>query len=352
MPLKDSLNVYFPDGMDSGTNPALIGRTQYFQSMNTVNKGGLIQTRPGFRTVFGLPCNHTQGIRLFKPVDEPEYLVIAVDGKIYTSKAPFKEYQRLDGIQFDPRARFVVFSNTVQTSDYDEKGLLFFLDKPKNVLIMQDGFNRAAFWDGRTARHLNPTQSFQELTVRGLDETPIGLWMEWAGNRLWVSRGNQVFASDFGNPLKFTETQYLAEGRSFYMPEEVTGMVQPTGDSELIVFGENTKTTLQANIQDRTQWLSTADFQETDFNIGCVAGKSIIKTFGQTWWFSKFGLVNQNVAVRLNEDSRFTPLDNQMSISKFNISKKQNVICGGVYENYILMSVPSGSKLNKHTRRA
>lgn len=347
--LQDSLSIYFPDGMDSGTNPELLLNTQYYQSMNTVNRGGLIQTRPGFSTLFGLPCSHAQGIRLFKPTDEPEYLVMVVDGKVYLSQSRFEDFYRLDGIQFDPRARFVVFANATQTTFFDSAGNLQFLDKPRNVLMMQDGFNRAAFWDGRTARHLNPTPSNTTTTLEGLDETPIGLWMEWAGNRLWVSRGNQVFASDFGNPLKFTETQYLAEGRSFYMPEEVTGMVQPTAQSELIVFGEDTKTTLQANILDRTEWLNTKDFQVTDFNIGCVAGKSIIKTFGQTWWFSKMGLVNLNSAQRLNDDSRFTPLDNQMAISKFNISPKQNIICGGIYENYILMSVPSGDKKNRHT---
>jgi hypothetical protein len=98
--------------------------------------------------------------------------------------------------------------------------------------MMQDGVTRAAFWDGSISRHLNPTPSTltdangERLTQVGLDETFIGLWMKWSGNRLWVSRDGMLFASDIGNPLKFTEAQYLNEGRAFYLPGECTGMIE------------------------------------------------------------------------------------------------------------------------------
>ena len=173
--------------------------------------------------------------------------------------------------------------------------------------------------------------------------------MAWAGNRLWVARGNQVFASDYGNPTKFIEAQYLAEGRAFYMPENVTGMVQPNSNAPLIIFGESTNTRIRADILDRTQWLSTSDFQITDHNIGCAAGKSIVKSFGLTWWYSQAGLTNLNNALQLNNDSTYTYLDNTMAASKANMSPEYNGICAANIENYLLMSVPSGDRRNRHT---
>jgi hypothetical protein len=42
----------FAGGMDTRNHPALLDPTQYRFSQNTVHRGGIIQTRPGFRTIF------------------------------------------------------------------------------------------------------------------------------------------------------------------------------------------------------------------------------------------------------------------------------------------------------------
>jgi len=344
----------FSRGMNSAANPSRIGEMQYAMGMNVVSRGGVVQTRPGFTTMFNLPCGRLQGFTMFQPNDLPVHWVAVVDGFVYVSAAPFNTFTRLNGIRFWKRSRFVAFASCVQTTFYDS-GILSLLDRPKNVLIMQDGNTRAAMWDGNTARHLNPTLSrvFDEngdrITMDGLDETPIGLWMAWAGNRLWVSRGKYVFASDIGNPTKFTETQYIAEGRAFTMPEDVTGMIQPASGDNLIVFGRESITFLAANIQDRRQWLSTPNFQRSEYGIGCIAPRSIVNKLGLTWWYSASGWTNLNFALSSFNDSKLRYLDEPMQASKSYLSPDKAGICAGEIENYILVSVPSGSRFNRHT---
>lgn len=350
--------AFFSGGCDSNSNPSFLGPTQYLMGMNVVNRGGIVQTRPGYQSVLTLPPGNLQGFTTFKPNDGPVNLVAVVDGLVYVSPAPFDNFDVLTGIAFHRDAKFVVMKECLQTTDYDENGVPFFLNQPKRLLVMQDRRTRAAFWDGSEARHLNPQGAPTPITDSdtgelvpqpGFNETPIGLWMEFSGNRLWVARDNQVFASDYGNPLKFTEILYLAEGRAFYMPEPVTGMIQRNAGSPLLVFGESTNTILRSDILDRREWLNTADFQITDHSIGCIAGRSISQSYGQIWWYSKSGVTNLNSALQLNNDSRFRYWDEPMTFSKGNMSPIKDGICAVSYENYLLFSVPSGDTENKHT---
>lgn len=349
---------YFAGGADSNTNPSFLGGSQYVMGMNVVNRGGIIQTRPGFRALATLPPGNFQGMTVFRPTDGRVTIVAAVDGLIYEIPEPFDRYDILTGIAFHPDAKFIVMKEVLQTTAYDENGVPYFLANPRNILVIQDRLTRAAFWDGSTARHLNPESPERQvrdpitrepIPQPGFNEVPVGLWMEFSGNRLWVGRENQVFASDFGNPLRFTEQLYLAEGRAFYMPEPVTGMIQRNAGSPLIVFGENSHTILRSDILDRTQWLNTPEFQISDNSVGCIAGRSIVQSYGQVWWYSKDGLTNLNAALQLNLDSRFRYYDSPMAISKGNMSPIKEGICGISYENYLLMSVPSGDVENKHS---
>lgn len=185
---------------------------------------------------------------------------------------------------------------------------------------------------------------------QGYDETKIGLWMVWSNNRLWVSREGQVFASDIGNPLKFTEGQYLNEGRAFYLNDDCTGMVELTDQSGILVFTKDDATVIRSSITDRTQWLSTADFQKVLFQkVGCVAPRSIVVQYGLIWWFSAKGMINLDAALRQNLTSRLQLQDQEIIASKSNCSPDLSMICGAFYENYLLMSVPSGDVWNRHT---
>jgi len=254
---------YLALGSNSYTNPQKLGDGEYVEGMNIINRGGFPQTRPGSRTIFTAPDGNFQGCTLFTPANGVPNLVFMVDGKVYVSPFPFTSYTRLFNLQFSLTARFCAWEPCLKSSDYTADGTLYYLDNPYSVLIIQDGLTKAGYWDGTTNRHLDPAPSGQESTLPGKDETPLGLWMKWSNNRLWVSRGNIIKASDIGNPLKFTETQYLNEARAFYLPGLCTGIVETSDQQGILCFTDNTGTFIQSSIQDRTLWLSTPRFQQT-----------------------------------------------------------------------------------------
>jgi hypothetical protein len=176
--------------------------------------------------------------------------------------------------------------------------------------------------------------------------------MAWSNNRLWVSRGNQIFASDIGNPLKFTEAQYLNEARAFYLPSDCSGMAETPDRQGIICFTQREGVFIKSSVQDRTQWLSLADgvMQNTLLpNTGCMSHRSIVTQYGLLWWYSAQGLTNLNSAQRQNLSSRVEIMDNEMFESKYYMGSRMGGICGTAHENLLLMSVPSGDALNRHT---
>jgi len=340
----------FVTGMDSYSQPLQLEPTAYVAGQNITCRGGIAKTRPGSKSLLRLPDGNLQGMELFKPTTGYASIVAVVDGLVYVSPSPFITYTQLDGIQFSPVSRFVTFTNCLQSTSYNSQGEIVFLDNPKAILIMQDGLTRAAMWDGSVSRHLDPEQSGEEITPDGKDETPIGLWCVWSNNRLWVSRDNQVLASDIGNPLKFTETQYINEARAFYLPSSCTGIVETVDQDGIIVFTQNEGIFIRSSIQNRFQWLSTPEFQKTVLpNVGCVAPRSIVIQYGLIWWFSAKGLMSLNSAIRANVSSKLSIQDNEMMASKFAVGSDLSRICGISHENYLLMSVPYGDSFNTHT---
>lgn len=343
-------SMYLPGGMDSYTQPTALDATEVVASMNTVCRGGKYRTRPGTKILANLTGSNLQGGEFFLPNQGTAAFVVVLDGKVYVANSPFREFVQLSGLQFNPLSKFVSLTVCQQSTDYDNAGQLFFLETPKSILIMQDGVTRAAYWDGVTWGHINPTPSGSTTTVPDRDGTKIGLWSVWSNNRLWVSRDNQVFASDIGNPLKFTETQYLNEGRAFYLSGSCTGIIETPDRSGIICFTNTDGTLIRSSIQDREQWLDTEGFVKVILpNSGCVAPRSLINQYGQTWWFSATGLQNLDSALNQNITSKIIYQDNEMAASKQNIAPDMSGICTAAYENYLLVSVPSGDNLNRHT---
>lgn len=347
---------YLALGADQFTSPQKLPNGKYVSGVNVTCRGGIVQTRPGSRTLMTLPDGNLQGCTMFKPASGIPHLVAAVDGQVYVSPYPFESYRKLDGIQFALNSQYVTWAVCLKSTDYTPEGALYFIDNPYSVLMMQDGLTRAAYWDGTNAGHLDPTKSTtlsaggEVITQPGKDGTPVGLWMCWANNRLWVSRGNQVFASDIGNPMKFTESQYLNEARAFYLPEVCTGIAPTTDLQGIVCFTSQTGTFLQSSIQDRTQWLTTKDFQKTILpDIGCVSPRSISSQYGLLWWYSSRGLLNQNDALRANISSRLDIQDNQMYGTKANMCFNMSGIAAVSFENFLLVSVPNGDKFNTQT---
>lgn len=346
--------IGFSGGMDSYTLPLALPDNNVVSAENCVNRGGVYQTRPDSRSLLVCPCDTgAQGCILFTPANGIPYLVFASYGKVYISPKPFQSYTQLPNIQFSPQSKYIAWAICQQSTSYDENGNLIYLDAPVPVLVMQDANTRAAYWDGNTSRHLNPTFSgTPNKTVAGLDETRIGLWMCWSNNRLWVSRGNQIFASDIGNPLKFTEAQYLNEGRAFYLSGDCTGITETPDRTGIICFTHDAGMFIRSSLQDRTQWLQPGSgiFSTTFLPYtGCVSHRSISRQYGLLWWYSPDGLTNMNCAQRENLSSKMEISDGQMFDSKYYMGSTLDGICSVPFENILLVSVPSGDKYNRHT---
>jgi len=347
---------YFGGGMDSCTNPLQLTQDKYVFGENVSCRGGLLQNRPGYASIFGLPCGNLQGFFFFQPFNGHPQFLAAVDGLIYVSPAPFTSYYQIPGIKFYAKAKYIAWAQCVQTATYDADGKKTILNPPVPMVVMQDGFSRAAYWDGGQGRHLNPTPSGvtdptsgDVIVAPGTYETVMGLWMAWAGNRLWVSRGNQVFASDIGDPLHFSEQVYLSNLNSFSFPDTVTGLVQPYADASLIIFTNRTFSFLQAGIQDRTQWATTNDFQVDYYWTGCVSHRSIARQGGLTWWYSPGGWINLNQAQSQTINSIVQYADQPMAYSKYYLSPDLTGVASCAFEQYIVLSVPSGDVKNSHT---
>jgi hypothetical protein len=349
-PIKVDGEDSFVYGANSFLSPTKLGPGQYVMSSNTTNRGGVIQTRPGTASLIfdeDITGTNIQGITMFKPSSGPVSLVWMIDGLVYYSPFPFKTKHQLEDLQFSPYSKYATWAQCIQSTDYTDGGILITLDKPKTVLIIQDGATRAAYWDGSTAAHINPTPSGSEFTVPDRDGTPGGLWMKWSNNRLWVSRDDQVFASDIGNPLKFTEAQYINEARAFYLPGKCTGIVETTDQQGILCFTAESGTFLRSSIQDRTAWLSTADFQKTVLpSIGCTAPRSLVNQYGLVWWMTTKGLISLDDALRLNISSRINIADQEMAASKAEVYKDISTVCGSFYENYLVQAVPHAHKIN------
>lgn len=346
--MASSSQRYFTGGMDSYTAPDQLAHGEYVFGTNIVNRGGIPQTRPGSVAHACLPSGSVQGLTIYTPPTGTAHLVAAVDGVIYVAPAPFNVWTRLAGIQFSASAKYVAWAVCQKSTDYTPDGVLYYHD-PYDVLVMSDGRTRTAFWDGGEARHLNPTPSGGEATQVGYDETKIGLWMAWSNNRLWISRGGQVFASDVGNPLKFTESQYLNEAPAFYLPSKCMGLLDVPEMNGLLAFHQTGVDFIESSIANRTEWLQTPNMQRTVIHIGCVAPRSIIKQYGFVYWFSPAGLVSIDDAYRTNQSNRLDVQDQEMAWSKAYIGPDLSGMAGVAYENYMLLSVPWCNVYNKHT---
>ena len=327
-------------GADSFQDPRLPAGF-YQRGWNVINRGGIIQTRPGSSTRFNLPSGKLQGFTQFVPRRGPVQLIAIVDGKAYVSEYPYNRYQEIPGLVMDAAARHMFFAHTEQVLRRNADDSLTILQAPRRVLFIQDGLSAPTWWDGVTTGRCT-----------GVDTTPQGTAMAWSGNRLWVARGNQVFASDFANPFSFVEQFYMGGSDSFLAPGRVTAMaeLEGTGQPQLLVFTPDRTITVQSNIQNRELWLQTQDFIRTLFpSVGCISHRSVVPHFGQLWWFSQKGLTNFDLTRATNEMSLFVVADNEMITSKSYLDRREGAVAGGAFGNFLLMSVPYSDKYNRHT---
>lgn len=341
-------------GCNSVRVPWILPDAQYIWGVNVVNRGGIVQTRPGNICRLTLPAGNLQGCHFFRVtqnlVNPLNYLVFAVDGLVYAIPFPLvqpKDWSiyRLQNIKFSATAPMIFWADTQQSATENNLGELQILPT-YSILVMQDGTSNPAYWDGTVNAHSNPNNT----PIPGI---PIGTWMAFSGNRLWVASTNQVYASDEGNPLQFLETISGTARGTIQFFQQVTGLVNAIGlnrESVLYVFTQDQTFAVQSGIIDRTQWASTVDFKVILYpGIGCVAGRSIVNHVGLIWWYSYAGLVASDSAAAAYLTSQIHYKDIEMARSKRNFAPDISAICGASFESYLLMSVPSGDFLNAHT---
>ena len=343
--LSPQVEFFLARGMDSFTDPTFVGARQYRAGFNVVNRAGLVQCRPGYRPLVTLPAGRLQGAKLFTPTGGKAHLVFAVEGKVYASKAPFTSYFQIPELNFRPGVRNIYFEIGQKAVVRNTASGELTVCDPYKVLVVQDGnYTRAGFWDGANAGHLDPSNTGKKQTVGG------GI-MKWSGDRLWVARGPQLFASDIADPLSFDESDYLAEGQPLLFPSDITAMVEvPSATAPcLLVFTEDEGFVVRSDIRDRSTWKTTANFQARFTPVGCVGHRAVATQFGLVWWYTPGGLISLDSGAVSNVSSQLHYKDVEMAISKANVRAYQHRIALAAVENFLLVSVPSGDGYNRHT---
>jgi hypothetical protein len=376
----------FIKGVNSFLAPVEIDEQEIVWAENASNRGGLWQTRPGFKTQLSLclndgspfsvwwnangqPVIHPQFFTIFTPTGANPQIVFGISGTVFTVQfmpnGSLGSPVRVVGLKFDPTIPQMVAVSTVKSADI-VSGLVTNVT-PYNVLIIQDGVSRAGYWDGTSAGHLNPQKYWKvdaqgnTLFQSGYNETRIGLWMDWSGNRLWVSNGNQVFSSDANDPLHFTEETVLVNVPAFTFPDKITAVkdrgVSGIQQGLVFIFTENDTWSLWSGVQNRSQWITTGDFQRRVFSgTGCVAGKSPVNHMGFMYWYSGSGIVSLDTLGTVTATQFVPPVDVAMAHSKRRMSPDKSLACFGSRDGYVFWSVPmgptapNGRVYNNHTQ--
>lgn len=345
-------SAFFTEGMSSDVDPMFVSDRAVRYAENCLHRGGVFRTRPGYRSCFSLPEGKYQGSTYFRPLSSDGQLVFAVAGKLYRSVYPFSSYTEIPDIQLYEHADRVYFCSTTKSAQKNADGTVQSTE-PKRTLVAQDGgYTRAAYWDGATGGHSDPTQTTDgsgNVLSAGI---PLGGPMAWSGDRLWVAQGPRVYASDISDPLSFTENEYAAEGGFFMFEEDVVALAEiPSLESPvLLIFSKTRTSALQSGVRARSTWKETKNFQSTVVpGIGCVSHRAVVSFNGLLWWMTPVGLTNLNAAQQSKLTSLIEPQDAPMAASKANLHADLSGTALGAHENFLLVSVPNGDKWNRHT---
>lgn len=378
----------FPEGVDSFSHPLAVRQTQVRWLENAVTQGAFLQTRPGFKSHLtfdvltegsafrdwwlsaGQPVLHPQMMVDFTPSNAAPQLVFAVSGSVWfcvlNPNGTLQPAQRIADLQFCPNADQLTGTACTQTNTI-VAGQYVNNIVPKNLLIIQDGINRAGIWDGFTGRHANPQKKISTdadgntLYDTGYNETRIGLWSAWSGDRLFVFNGRLGFASDLGDPTHFTEELNLSSFQVMVFPDEVTGAIDRgtsgNNQSAVVVYTRTTTWTLFSGVRARLPsqysagWANTPGWMTKIFSgVGCVAGKSPIVHRGLLYWRSLNGLVVFDSVNTVNSTQNLPIIDQEMAYSKRLVTPPNNaggdLTCAGGRGSYVFWSMPVGPVTN------
>ena len=82
------------------SHPSTLGEGTFVWAINTMCRGGIVQTRPGRKLVASLAGEKLQGMTVFSPRKSIPSMLVAIDGRIYQSAYPFDNFSLIEAIQF------------------------------------------------------------------------------------------------------------------------------------------------------------------------------------------------------------------------------------------------------------
>lgn len=334
----------FLSGVKSDSDPGQVPLGYFWMGVNVINTGGSLSCRPGYRCIVTLPDGNLQGLFIFHPEEGLEQAMVVIDGVVYVAPWPFIELRPLPNVQLSPYAKQVYWSQAVQSAERIDDSFtskIRVIDSKAVVFIQDGGLTAPAWYDGSNSGHVSGTPY----------GTPAGGDMVWVGDRLWVARNHQVFASDIANPFSFRESDYLGGQTSFFFRSDVTAMtVTPSTEApQLMVFTDLNGSILQSNIRDRSLWNSTPNFQEEVIGVGCLSSRSVTSHYGRLTWYSPSGVAFYDPATSGKLTTRLPMRDNEMLVSKATLSDDLSRVAAGTFGQYLLMSVPAEDHYNRHT---
>jgi hypothetical protein len=334
-------------GVDSLLYPTDLLPSTYSWGVNVINRGGVVQTRPGKRRVVSF-CGHVaQGHHWCRTLDDRNYELVAIDGNVYYAPFPFTKWTLVAGVQFNSNAERIYFCTGEQAIKYNPDNTIALLPNPVNIVTMQDGTSTPCYWNAMDFSSGQITTS--TVTGNPLSPMRIGTLMVWQDNRLWLVVDNLIYASDLLYPQSFQENTYLAEQTGFRFPRSVVAM-RPAPVQGLLVETDSSMHTLMSYIQDRPQWQTTQGFQsDVNLEIGVISPWAIEYLHGMAWQFTARGIISYDRALTQNLTTVILTADGEMQRSKNLMAPNVSSAAIGVWENVLMVAVPASCVKNRHT---
>jgi hypothetical protein len=352
--LQIILDGQYTGGCDSLLYPTDLVPGTYAWGVNVTNRGGIVQTRPGKKRVASFCGRKGQGLYWVRTIDDRNYLLVAIDGKVYWAPFPFTKggWTQMEGVSFDPETDWIYFANTVQAVKYDDSGAIVLIE-PRNVVFMQDGKSQPCYWQADDfssgIADVNYVEGNPAVGTGAKQGVPIGTAMLWQDNRLWVASGALVRASDFLYGASFYEDSLLAEKSGFRFPRKVVNMF-PAPVQGIVVYTDGSMHALQSFIQDRDKWQETEGFQsDVNLEIGLVGPFAYGLLHGMPWFLTARGLISYDRALTQNLSTVILTTDGEMARSKHLFAPDVTHSVIGVWENVLMVAVPASSFQNRHT---
>jgi len=366
----------FIGGANSSVDPALLPPNQFSWGENVSIRGGYPRSRPGFKFVKAIPNGAIQGASFFKSPSVDE-LVTLINGRlfsvqpvdasapvldvtpatetnnyvsrqasfaaannflvvqdgvsspiVYTGSSSYRSERILEEISSYVELQVTMGANNprinVSTTAGLFPGMLVQAARgvpPNTVIVSVDTVTEVTLNNNCTLTALATVKFFPPGPLQANVSIPVGSVMAFGNGRLWVARGNQLFAGDLagsysGAEVRFSEIQYLSGGGSFAFDSDITGLAflpgsdTSTGQGDLIVFTREQVGAIRSNIFDRSLWQQTPGMQRRIFiGGGAETPDSMVVTNNDVYFRSLDGVRSFVQTIQFTKSANVTLVD-------------------------------------------